>query len=135
MQEFYKWVGDDVNITLLQDAGQLISLVPICTFCDNVVFLNLIFLLVGNSTKKRLAHLAQWTENGGVLVVGYASFRSLCQKPQFSKILLESSQLVICDEGHMLRNSASGISKVMSTIRFKDLVMIFLAAPNIFFFF
>jgi len=50
-------------------------------------------------------------------VIGYSSFRLLSGKKQFSDLLLEVPDLVICDEGHMLRNAKSGISKSISKIR------------------
>ncbi|XP_017291035.1 transcriptional regulator ATRX [Kryptolebias marmoratus] len=75
----------------------------------------------------RLGALQKWQRNGGVLIMGYDMYRNLSKDctidSQEAKKLLKSTlvdpgpDFVVCDEGHILRNEASRISKAMNTIR------------------
>ncbi|KAM4586706.1 transcriptional regulator ATRX [Fundulus diaphanus] len=71
--------------------------------------------------------LQQWQETGGVMIMGYEMYRNLTQgrnikskklKEIFQKTLVDPGpDLVICDEGHILKNEASAVSKAMNSIR------------------
>ncbi|XP_078268254.1 transcriptional regulator ATRX-like isoform X2 [Rhinoraja longicauda] len=70
--------------------------------------------------------LERWVEDGGVMVLGYEMYRNLAQgrnvksrkmKEIFQKTLVSPGpDFVVCDEGHILKNEASAISKAMNSI-------------------
>jgi len=76
----------------------------------------------------RVDKLNQWFREGGVLIIGYDMFRNLTneknqkfkkkQKDCFDKCLLDPGpDLVICDEGHLLKNEKSAINKAVNRIK------------------
>ncbi|XP_013408258.1 transcriptional regulator ATRX [Lingula anatina] len=76
--------------------------------------------------KERSELLKKWHNGGGVMIIGYQMFRILShshtkskvQKEIFTTTLLDPGpDIVICDEGHMLKNDSSAISKAMNKIR------------------
>jgi transcriptional regulator ATRX len=74
----------------------------------------------------RVSELRQWYTQGGVLLVGYALFSQLVDgknvklkklKDEITTYLLSpGADMVICDEGHMLKNDKSNLSKAVSQI-------------------
>ncbi|KAJ8338353.1 hypothetical protein SKAU_G00373190 [Synaphobranchus kaupii] len=70
--------------------------------------------------------LQRWQEDGGVMIMGYEMYRNLTQgrnikskklKESFQKTLVDPGpDFVICDEGHILKNEASAISRAMNSI-------------------
>ena len=75
----------------------------------------------------RADRLQQWYREGGVLIIGYEMFRNLVnekngkfkkkQREIFNKCLLDPGpDLVICDEGHLLKNEKSAINKAVNRI-------------------
>ena len=75
----------------------------------------------------RADRLQQWFREGGVLIIGYEMFRNLVnekngkfkkkQREIFNKCLLDPGpDLVICDEGHLLKNEKSAINKAVNRI-------------------
>ena len=75
----------------------------------------------------RADRINQWFREGGVLIIGYEMFRNLVneenkifkkkQRETFNKCLLEPGpDLVICDEGHLLKNEKSAINKAVNRI-------------------
>ncbi|XP_066935875.1 helicase ARIP4-like [Clytia hemisphaerica] len=87
----------------------------------------------------RINTIDSWVENGGVLLIGYEMYRMLASGIKFpklkgrkGKILLEDKRdlkkamkeaicdpgpdLVVCDEGHRIRNYQSGISQSLKSI-------------------
>lgn len=72
--------------------------------------------------------LREWMESGGVMVIGYDMYRNLTN-PQSKRVratIMRTFQsalvdpgpdLVICDEGHLLKNESTGTSKAMTRIR------------------
>ncbi|TRZ02070.1 hypothetical protein DNTS_016491, partial [Danionella cerebrum] len=79
------------------------------------------------SVTVRVQLLSEWFQNGGVMIMGYESFRILTHttsaKYSKHKVALRSMlldpgpDLVVCDEGHILRNSESSISKATRALR------------------
>lgn len=84
---------------------------------------------------ERLRQLKDWMKFGGVLVIGYDMFRNLSNPKgkripkkmaaQFNKVLLETGpDLVICDEGHLLKNEKTGISIAMNQLKTKRRIVL-----------
>ncbi|XP_042349136.1 transcriptional regulator ATRX [Plectropomus leopardus] len=84
--------------------------------------------------QERAYALQQWQESGGVMIIGYEMYRNLTQgrnikskklKETFQKTLVDPGpDLVICDEGHILKNEASAVSKAMNSIRTRRRVVL-----------
>ncbi|XP_069027436.1 transcriptional regulator ATRX [Embiotoca jacksoni] len=84
--------------------------------------------------QERSYALQQWQESGGVMIMGYEMYRNLTQgrnikskklKETFQKTLVDPGpDLVICDEGHILKNEASAVSKAMNSIRTRRRVVL-----------
>ncbi|XP_018431413.1 PREDICTED: transcriptional regulator ATRX-like, partial [Nanorana parkeri] len=78
--------------------------------------------------------MQRWHDNGGVLVLGYEMYRNLTQgrnvkskklKELYQKTLVDPGpDFVVCDEGHVLKNEASAISKAMNSIRTKRRIIL-----------
>ncbi|XP_076326487.1 ATRX chromatin remodeler XNP isoform X1 [Tachypleus tridentatus] len=77
----------------------------------------------------RASKLDDWKEEGGVMIMGYDLFRLLVQdksrgkrvskklRDRFYTALLDPGpDLVVCDEGHILKNNTSAIFKAMNRI-------------------
>ncbi|XP_049898302.1 transcriptional regulator ATRX isoform X2 [Epinephelus moara] len=77
--------------------------------------------------QERSYALQRWHDMGGVMIIGYEMYRNLTQgrnikskklKEIFQRTLVDPGpDLVICDEGHILKNEASAVSKAMNSIR------------------
>lgn len=84
--------------------------------------------------QERAFALQQWQEMGGIMIIGYEMYRNLTQgrntkskklKETFQKTLVDPGpDLVICDEGHILKNEASAVSKAMNSIRTRRRVVL-----------
>lgn len=78
--------------------------------------------------------LQRWHDNGGVLIIGYEMYRNLTQgrnvkskklKELYQKTLVDPGpDFVICDEGHILKNEASAVSKALNSIRTKRRIIL-----------
>lgn len=76
---------------------------------------------------ERAYKVTDWYNEGGVLIMGYDMFRNLSNekgrvpkriRTQFLKGLIDpGADLVICDEGHLLKNSKTALSKAVTRIR------------------
>ncbi|XP_056313623.1 transcriptional regulator ATRX-like isoform X2 [Danio aesculapii] len=83
-------------------------------------------LATAKSVAVRVEMLNDWFRNGGVMIMGYEVFRILTHtnsakysrhKEDFRSMLLDPGpDLVVCDEGHVLRNADSSISKAMRAL-------------------
>ncbi|XP_041864053.1 transcriptional regulator ATRX-like [Melanotaenia boesemani] len=83
------------------------------------------------ATKKqvfeRLIALQRWQKDGGVMIMGYEMYRILSlghkisneewKKELKSALVDPGPDFVVCDEGHILRNEGSNISKAMNAIK------------------
>ncbi|XP_056294687.1 transcriptional regulator ATRX isoform X2 [Pseudoliparis swirei] len=77
--------------------------------------------------QERAYALQRWQDTGGVIIIGYEMYRNLTQgrnikskklKEIFQKTLVDPGpDMVICDEGHILKNEASAVSRAMNSIR------------------
>lgn len=81
---------------------------------------------------RKLAALENWHLGGGVLIIGYEAFRILANPKdkiqnanKFESILLDPGpDLVICDEGHMLKNEKTSLATTMYKIRTKRRIVL-----------
>ncbi|XP_071313243.1 transcriptional regulator ATRX [Trachinotus anak] len=84
--------------------------------------------------QERAYALQRWQEMGGVMIIGYEMYRNLTQgrnikskklKETFQKTLVDPGpDMVICDEGHILKNEASAVSRAMNNIRTRRRVVL-----------
>uniref|UniRef100_A0A8C9SN51 DNA helicase n=1 Tax=Scleropages formosus TaxID=113540 RepID=A0A8C9SN51_SCLFO len=84
--------------------------------------------------KQRAQALQCWQKNGGIMIIGYEMYRNLSLgwkvenellKETFYKTLVNPGpDFVVCDEGHILKNEASLITKAMSCIRTKRRIVL-----------
>ncbi|KAF6036546.1 ATRX [Bugula neritina] len=82
----------------------------------------------------RLHRLQRWYSTGGIMIIGYEMFRNLTQgkhvkkaahREKFAEYLLKPGpDLVVCDEGHLLKNSKSNIRKSVMRIESKRRVVL-----------
>ncbi len=78
--------------------------------------------------------LRSWFAKGGVFVIGYDIFKNLLMsknpkqkrfKEDFEKYLLNpGADLVVCDEGHILKNEASSVSKQVNRVNTKKRIVL-----------
>lgn len=89
--------------------------------------LNLYELSRAKQNTERIYRLKEWKEDGGVMIMGYEMFRNLTnlttkvrkklRDDALAALLNPGPDLVICDEGHLLKNEKTSISKAMTRIR------------------
>lgn len=96
---------------------------------------NVFELVQHKKNHERLYQMKDWVKHGGVLIMGYDMFRNLSNPKGkrmskkmvagFNKVLLEPGpDLVICDEGHMLKNEKTGISIAMNRLKTKRRIVL-----------
>lgn len=76
---------------------------------------------------ERAYQINDWHTKGGVLIIGYDMFRNLSSetnrlrkklKDQLQEALVNPGpDLVVCDEGHLLKNAKTSLSKAVNRIR------------------
>lgn len=76
---------------------------------------------------ERAYQIKEWHQDGGVMIMGYDMFRNLSSdNKRIKKKLRDTLQrglvepgpdLVVCDEGHLLKNSKTSLSKAVNRIR------------------
>uniref|UniRef100_A0A8C2BBG4 DNA helicase n=1 Tax=Cyprinus carpio TaxID=7962 RepID=A0A8C2BBG4_CYPCA len=96
--------------------------------------LEVIELATVKRPQERAYALQRWQEDGGVMIIGYEMYRNLTQgrnikskklKEIFQKTLVDPGpDFVICDEGHVLKNEASAVSKAMNSIKTRRRVVL-----------
>uniref|UniRef100_A0A3P8XK43 DNA helicase n=1 Tax=Esox lucius TaxID=8010 RepID=A0A3P8XK43_ESOLU len=84
--------------------------------------------------QERAYALQRWQEDGGIMIIGYEMYRNLTQgrnikskklKETFQKTLVDPGpDFVFCDEGHILKNESSAVSKAMNSIRTRRRVVL-----------
>ena len=109
--EFHKWLKD------MDDAPEVFVLT------DSI-----------HNNEKRAEIVENWFDTSGVLIMGYSLFRLLSTgsnirkkhlKESFKKFLLDPGpDLVICDEGHVIKNEKTGISKALNSLKTKRRVIL-----------
>ncbi|XP_055698952.1 transcriptional regulator ATRX homolog isoform X2 [Phlebotomus papatasi] len=106
VNEFHKWLED------IEDADE-IDVYELSKFKQN---------------NERGNVIKQWHNGGGVLVIGYDLFRNLSNEKNRNikkkareaiqmGLITPGPELVICDEGHLLKNEKTSISKAVNKIR------------------
>ena len=83
----------------------------------------------------RIYEIEQWAETGGVLLLGYTTFKDLVlnkpkrksgeqardlaeqQHEELCKILLEYPNIVVADEAHAMKNKANDVAKAIKQIK------------------
>ncbi|KAL6257217.1 hypothetical protein P5V15_012144 [Pogonomyrmex californicus] len=76
---------------------------------------------------ERKCQLQRWQKTGGVLIIGYEMFRNLTGSSRnirkgMKEVILEclvnpGADLVVCDEGHLLKNEDTALSKCMRSVK------------------
>jgi transcriptional regulator ATRX len=90
----------------------------------------------------RIKTIRAWFRNGGVFIIGYTMFTTLLggksikkksQREELIKYLITGADLVVCDEGHVLKNEKTAISKQLNRIQTQKRIVLtgicFLAKP------
>ncbi|KAM3601237.1 uncharacterized protein V6R79_009568 [Siganus canaliculatus] len=82
----------------------------------------------------RLHALRQWQREGGVMIIGYELYRKLSDvqrnstedtKNEFKRCLVDPGpDIVVCDEGHILRNESANISKALNAMKTRRRVVL-----------
>jgi transcriptional regulator ATRX len=109
LQEFNKWLKD-------------------CSFFKVYEITNV------KSLKDRLNLLKEWQSNGGVFLLSYHMFKNLLNekispdqavRDEFEKYLINpGADLIVCDEGHILKNSKTVYSKHVNRINTKRRIIL-----------
>uniref|UniRef100_UPI0037E772B1 transcriptional regulator ATRX-like n=1 Tax=Semicossyphus pulcher TaxID=241346 RepID=UPI0037E772B1 len=83
---------------------------------------------------ERIGALQRWQRDGGVMIMGYKMYDILFSaqkikdeqaKKELKSILVNPGpDFVVCDEGHILRNAATNISKAMNAIKTRRRVVL-----------
>ena len=86
-----------------------------------------VYILREVDTPSRLKKLRNWQVNGGVILIGYEMYRNLAEAKKIKKkasreelgryLLDPGPDMIVCDEGHILRNSKSNLSIVLGRVR------------------
>ncbi|XP_078494197.1 uncharacterized protein LOC778547 isoform X2 [Ciona intestinalis] len=84
-------------------------------------------IMDSKSLHDRSIILKRWHKKGGVLVTGYKMFMTMVtntrkQYSRYNKTFIElmldpGPDIVVCDEGHIIKNEATNLSNVMSRIK------------------
>ena len=93
-----------------------------------------IYILSDTNTKARLNKLYMWKRNRGILLIGYEMYRNLvvakrikrkADREKLAEYLLDPGpDIVVCDEGHVMRNSKSNLSLVLNRIRTRTRIVL-----------
>lgn len=81
------------------------------------------------SVNDKIQHISKWQNENGVLIMGYAMFRNSVHdilqtdeitddEKKIKQMLIDPGpDVVICDEGHLLKNDKTSLNDVLSSIR------------------
>jgi len=73
----------------------------------------------------RLERLNKWQDKGGVMLMGYEIYRRMTNDKHYHRhVSNPGPDLVVCDEGHVLKNANAGISKALNQIRTKRRIIL-----------
>ncbi|CAF3746940.1 unnamed protein product [Rotaria socialis] len=73
----------------------------------------------------RWERLEKWNDKGGVMLMGYEIYRRLSNDPDYNFFLCDPGpDIIVCDEGHVLKNAKAGISKALNKIRTKRRIIL-----------
>lgn len=90
-----------------------------------------IYSLDSTTALSRLKLIQSWEQSKGILLMGYELFRSLVRIPDgrlkkpdpgantIGHVLITNSDIVICDEGHRIKNRKSAIAMSLKRLRTK----------------
>ncbi|UJR34129.1 hypothetical protein I4U23_021536 [Adineta vaga] len=77
------------------------------------------------SKSARWECLDKWNKKGGVMLMGYEIYRRLSNDVDYNFFLTNPGpDIVVCDEGHVLKNANAGISKALNKIRTKRRIIL-----------
>ncbi|CAJ1064215.1 transcriptional regulator ATRX-like isoform X1 [Xyrichtys novacula] len=86
------------------------------------------------SSFERIRALQRWMREGGVMIMGYEMYRNISsvrktsseeEKKAIKSILVNPGpDLVVCDEGHTLKNEASNVSKALNAVKTRRRVVL-----------
>lgn len=96
--------------------------------CDQNRDIDIYELSKYKKNEERSFKLHEWKEGGGVMIIGYDMFRNLTSettvkmKKKIKEKILTSlidpgPDMVVCDEGHLLKNEKTTISKAVNRIK------------------
>ncbi|KAI9562423.1 hypothetical protein GHT06_013393 [Daphnia sinensis] len=100
---------------------------------DTFTTLNVCELASSKTSKTRETKIRKWLNIGGVLILGYEMFRTLTKEKKkrteqdevFRQALVDPGpDVLICDEGHLLKNEDSEIYKAMNQICTRRRIML-----------
>ncbi|KAK9746131.1 SNF2-related domain [Popillia japonica] len=103
--------------------------------CENKVKIDRYLITDGKTKQQRHRVVIDWYKNKGVLIVGYDSFHSLLKTSENSNVssvpkkvveaLLDPGpDLVVCDEGHLIKNGNLNRSKAIAKIKTKRRIIL-----------
>lgn len=78
----------------------------------------------------RVKLLRLWMEQGGVLIIGYSMYRQILlevlrnvpfqlleREPAYQALVNPGPSVIVCDEGHIIKNQKSTISKLLKSMK------------------
>lgn len=82
-----------------------------------------------------MSELTKWHRQGGVLIINYDMFRILIcsdksninanmQKTLRTCLIDPGPDFVVCDEGHLLKNNSTGLSKAVNQLKNKRRIVL-----------
>ncbi|KAJ3682438.1 hypothetical protein LUZ60_015011 [Juncus effusus] len=85
-----------------------------------------VYLLEDVTRVKRLYLLSKWRAKGGILLMGYVSFRNLSQGKgikdrniamEIANILHNAADVLVCDEAHLIKNRMAETTQALKQVR------------------